>query len=595
MENGRGLVELCIEAAASSSESVEKWRRQRRTLERLPSQLADAVLRRLRRARLLFPSLLEVFQHSVEEVDLNGENSVDAEWMTYLGAFRYLRSLLIADCKNISSASLWPLSGLSSLKELDLSRCSKITDAGIKHLLSISNLEKLWVSETGLTSDGVMLLSALANLRVLDLGGIPVTDKALYSLQVLTNLEYLDIWGSDISNIGASTLENFSRLSCLNVAWTKVTRLPNVSSLTCLNMSNCTIYPLSGEGRSSALLSKLTVTGATFADVDNAFSNIQSGLITFLDMSYTNIERFNFMLNMKCLQHLDLRYSKITDGLMEQVASVGESLRYLNLNSTRITLQALHKLVGRVPNLETLALSHTVIDDSSLAYISMMPSVKVLDLSHTRIRGFIEPGRGNVHRAFSLGALQNLTDLKSLNLEDTQLKDEALQSLSVLNKLECLYLKSDFLTDISLYPISFLQKLRFLGVRNAVLTENGLLSYMPPPQLRVFDLRGCWLLSVKAISSFGKKHPQIELRHEHALIPFVDQNACSAPFSSLRSTKTSISRPKTVRSTQASITDERIQYSREELLQLESSPRSSYTMKDVDLLPDILRKNDLSI
>jgi len=74
--------------------------------------------------------------------------------------------------------------GFNSLKELNLSSCSKITDAGIKHILSITSLEKLFVSETRLTADGVKLLSCLTNLRALDLGGIPVTDKALSSLQV---------------------------------------------------------------------------------------------------------------------------------------------------------------------------------------------------------------------------------------------------------------------------------------------------------------------------------------------------------------------------------------------------------------------------
>ena len=73
------------------------------------------------------------------------------------------------------------------LKELDLSRCSRITDAGIKHIVSIDSLEKLHLSETGLTDNGVMLISALKGLNLLDLGGIHMTDKALRSLQVHTH------------------------------------------------------------------------------------------------------------------------------------------------------------------------------------------------------------------------------------------------------------------------------------------------------------------------------------------------------------------------------------------------------------------------
>lgn len=49
----------------------------------------------------------------MEEVDLRGENSVDMEWMAYMGAFRYLRSLNIADCHRITSSALWAITGIS--------------------------------------------------------------------------------------------------------------------------------------------------------------------------------------------------------------------------------------------------------------------------------------------------------------------------------------------------------------------------------------------------------------------------------------------------------------------------------------------------
>lgn len=59
------LVGLCIEAACESRESVDKWRMQRRSLDRLPSPLADALLRRLISRRLLHPSLLEWVVHTL--------------------------------------------------------------------------------------------------------------------------------------------------------------------------------------------------------------------------------------------------------------------------------------------------------------------------------------------------------------------------------------------------------------------------------------------------------------------------------------------------------------------------------------------------
>ncbi|CAL8087321.1 unnamed protein product [Prunus armeniaca] len=50
-----------------------------------------------------------LFKHSVEELDLRGESSVDAEWIAYIGAFRYLRSLNLFDCRRLTTSALWPI------------------------------------------------------------------------------------------------------------------------------------------------------------------------------------------------------------------------------------------------------------------------------------------------------------------------------------------------------------------------------------------------------------------------------------------------------------------------------------------------------
>lgn len=53
-----------------------------------------------------------VFQNTVEKIDLRGQSAVDAEWMAYIGAFRYLCTLNVADCHKIGSAAIWPLAGM---------------------------------------------------------------------------------------------------------------------------------------------------------------------------------------------------------------------------------------------------------------------------------------------------------------------------------------------------------------------------------------------------------------------------------------------------------------------------------------------------
>ncbi|KAL5999020.1 hypothetical protein ACLOJK_009970 [Asimina triloba] len=629
MAGGEGrLVGLCIETASRSKESVEKWRRQRRTLERLPTHLADALLRNLLRRRLVSPSLLEVFQHSIEEIDLKGESCVDAEWMAYLGAFRYLHALNIADCRGINNSALWPITGMTSLEELDLSRCSKVTDAGMEHLLSIPNLRKLCISETGLTADAVSRLSSFQKLCILDLGGLPVTDQALCSLQGLTQLEYLDLWGSKISNKGAAILTSFPKLNFLNLAWTSVTKMPNLPALTCLNMSRCTIESIFvGHNEVRARLTMLLVPGATFVNVQEVFSYLDASSLTFFDVSASDIQNFGFLEILNRLEHLDLSFSRIEDFQIESVASIGANLRDLNLSHTKVSSRGIAILAGNVPNLEILSLSHTAVDDNALSYISLMASLRTIRLSNTSIKGiistkdlfcldlehllivfnaqisgYINQSPGSSNRCLSLALLQVLNQLEVLDLEDTQVRDGALRPLSVLRELSHLSLKSDFLSDISLFALSSLPKLKSLRFRGAVLTNDGLNLFQPPATLRLLDLRECWLLTSDMILVFCKNHPQIDVKHEHFRISSFSQNvgSGSSPMGgTTRPSQLKFRRGKAVGipnelNRREHFADERIKYNRDELLKLQSvCTQDPSLLHGGSLLPSMLL-NDFS-
>lgn len=564
------LVRLCIEAASQSRDAVEKWRRQRRTLQRMPSHLAEALLHRLIRRRILNPSLLEVFKFSVEKIDLRGENSVDAEWMAYIGGFCCLCSLNIADCQRITNSALWPIIGMPNLKELDLSRCIKFNDSGLRNLISIRTLQKLCISETGVTADGINLVSSLTNLSVLDLGGLPVTDLVLSSLQVLTKLQYLDLWGSKISNKGAADLVVFPKLSFLSIAWTDVTTLPDLPSIACLNMSNCTIHSMfEGEG-DKALLEKLTVSGATFLNVSEAFLFIETSFLSFLDVSRSSLNSFCFLSCMKALEHLDLSFTMMGDDSIQLIACIGANLRNLNLSNTRVSSAGVSILAGCVPNLETISLSHTPVDDVAISYISMMSSVKIINLSNTNVKGLIWSDSELVWE-LSLAALHSLNYVKRLDLEGTQVEDEALCPLLRFQQLNELSLKGTRLTDLSLYQLSSLPNLINLSIGDTVLTNGGLNSFKPPATLKLLDLRGCWLLTEDAILSFHKNHPQIEVRHELVHITPSDQNASNRSSPSQKGKKQQKLPKSQSRSKEETVIDQRWKYSREELLAMEHS------------------------
>ncbi|KAJ3694612.1 hypothetical protein LUZ60_010092 [Juncus effusus] len=580
------LVDQCIQAAAGSAESVETWRRQRRTIQRLPSHLADLLLRRLISRKLVFPSLLEVFQHNVEHIDLSGDTSVGAEWLAYIGAFRELLSLNLSNCRNVTDSSIWPLSGMATLKELNFSRCPKLTDAGIKHLISIQTLEKLYLDQTRVTSDGVKLLTSLSNLSVLDLGGTLVNDEALLSLQVLSKLEYLDLWGGEISNTGASILQNFPRLSFLSLAWTDVTILPFCPSIHTLDMSNCSITSLFSGPHSSEKekvpLSKLILSGASLQNISEALSHVDSNLVTFLDLSGSPLNNFDFLENFINLEHLGLGETGIGDEMLEIVAKIGNNLKYLDLKKTRVTTNGISSLAGTVPKLGFLCLAGTAIDDSALAYVSLMPSLETLHLSHTNIKGFIFNGEKSV-KELSISALNSLINLESLNLEETQLKDEAIYPLLACKKLKYLYLKSEYLSDASFQILASLPNLKFLGFRGAVLTDSAFLSFSPQETLEKLDLRECWLLSENVIKMFCEKYDKVELVHELNV-----DRVHSKIASNQKQVKQG--RKKREELQKASFADERIQYTRTEMVELKPETALNSSAIDISVLPQELRR-----
>lgn len=210
------------------------------------------------------------------------------------------------------------------------------------------------------------------------------------ALQGLTNLEYLDVWGSKISDEGAAVLKNFLKLSFLNLSWTNVTKFPNLQSIKCLNMSECAIHSVLEDKSDRVTLKKLIIRGSSFLQAEIVFSTIEPSCLSFLNLSNTSLSYFGFLHRMHALEHLDLSSSAIQDDAVEAISCIGANLRHLNLNNTKVSNAGLETLAGHVPNLEVLSLSHTLIDDFAIAYISMMPSLKELDLSNKNIKGIPE-------------------------------------------------------------------------------------------------------------------------------------------------------------------------------------------------------------
>ncbi|MBA0794308.1 hypothetical protein Gohar_018653 [Gossypium harknessii] len=313
-----------------------------------------------------------------------------------------------------------------------------------------------------------------------------------------------------------------------------------------------------------------------------AFLYIKTSSLSLLDVSKSSLSRFGVLADMKMLEHLDLSSGTMGDDSVEMIVCIGANLKNLNLSSTRVSSVGIEILVGHVPKLENLSLSHTPIDDVALSYIGLMPSLKVIDLSNTNIKGFfLQPGTES-HVDSTLTALQNLSYLESLNLEHTQVRDPDLHPLLSCKKLSHLSLKCASLTDATLHLLSSLPKLTTLHVRDAVLTTNGLDAFSPPTTLRVLDLMGCWLLTEDAISQFLKKHPQVEIRHEIVQNLSTEHQTISNRLSTSQQSLKGPQRNKKQGNLPMPefFVDQRLKYNREELLALQFSPLSLQSPHD---------------
>ena len=106
-----------------------------------------------------------------------------------------------------TNADIRVVSRMNDLRWLLLAG-TKVRDHELSALLSLSKLERLNLSATNVTDEGVVHLAQVDSLKDLTLGGDSITDQSIPYLLKLHRLERLDIRGSGVSEEGAVRLEN---------------------------------------------------------------------------------------------------------------------------------------------------------------------------------------------------------------------------------------------------------------------------------------------------------------------------------------------------------------------------------------------------
>ncbi|WP_145358040.1 leucine-rich repeat domain-containing protein [Alienimonas californiensis] len=342
-----------------------------------------------------------------------------------------------------NAAHLLPLLLMPELKTLTLGGPS-FDDEAMAVVGKLTGLERLDISGTPVSNDGLAKLSGLTNLKVLRLKTVSVDD--LTPLEGMTELRELDV---RFSNVGDAAMDS-------------VAKLPNLSALK-LERSAVTddgLQKLSAEQPLRVL------------DLDTGFSDplpilAEKGYtdLRALELDRTDIygaEGFAPLKQFKELRLLSLQEAYPYDEDLQPVLGELTNLESLNLRQTPVT-NALMPTVGELTNLKTLNLAEvSAVTEPGLKELAPLTKMEDLDLWAT--------GATDATMTEVIAGFENLT---ALSLQQTKVGDEGLKALADLKQLERLDLSETQVTDESVAVLKALPNLQSLTLKNTEITSEG--------------------------------------------------------------------------------------------------------------------------
>jgi Leucine-rich repeat (LRR) protein len=134
-----------------------------------------------------------------------------------LGSLKDLNRLDLS-LTHISDNGLSYLAASRHLRELSLAGCKQITDAGLVHVRDLKNLETLKLGYTDLNGAGFVYLKSLKKLAYLDLSHTKVRSEGLQHLSGMTQLRSLHLQALPIRDKAIVSVQKLTGLEELNLA-----------------------------------------------------------------------------------------------------------------------------------------------------------------------------------------------------------------------------------------------------------------------------------------------------------------------------------------------------------------------------------------
>jgi internalin A len=267
---------------------------------------------------------------NVVAVNLRGSWINDLEVMN-LASLSALQRLDLSHTR-ISDEGLLLLKPARNVTDLNLYYAESITDQGMAAIREWKNLKRLNMRGTRISDGTLEIISHLTQLEALDIANTPITDNGLDHLITLTSLKELSLGRKRLSENGLEVLRLLSTLTYLDLGGPRSAERPD------LTPGNRV-----GEG------------GAMDENLVRAISELKE--LRVLKLGYSNIsaQGLKILGALPGVERLGLdACTQIDDAALTELAS-WQHLEAVDLQGTHVTQKGLDRLQARKPGLKVLA------------------------------------------------------------------------------------------------------------------------------------------------------------------------------------------------------------------------------------------------
>jgi hypothetical protein len=284
--------------------------------------------------------------------------AVDTGWIARLGGKVEIDSagrIVAVNLRGawINDVEMLELARLPDLERLDLSH-TRITDEGMLNLRAAPKIRdlKLFYSEW-ITDQGMTVIKGWKHLKRLDLRGTRISDGALETVSGIAGLEALDIAHTEVTDVGLESLITLVNLKELAVGRGRLTNtglafVRMLPTLTRLDLSGARPTPPDSPGGrgGAAVIPEETL---------NAIVSLKELRALNLGYSAINADGLRRLATLDNAERLGLQgCSRVDDAAIAELSN-WKALQYLDVQETRATDKALELLRKAKPGLRVLS------------------------------------------------------------------------------------------------------------------------------------------------------------------------------------------------------------------------------------------------